>query len=150
MAQIGRTSSHFGRASAPRETLYNFSAPQRAIWNRLGDLRPITLLALTQKLVLRILLRLMRPWASPVELWTMGFRAGYQPSELTRSVMGLVENREWKLEVQLVKTDLTNTYDEVTLQNVWAALARWGTPTSLVKMYLRCVVESRCGPAPQA
>lgn len=53
-----------------------------------------------------------------------GFRAGYQPFELTRSVMGLVEKaREWKQDMHLVKTDLTQAYDKVTLQNAWAAPA---------------------------
>lgn len=42
--------------------------------------------------------------------------------------------------MHLFKTDLTNAYDKVVLRNVWAALAGRGTPTSLVKAYLRCAI----------
>lgn len=69
--------------------------PKWAVRAMFGDLRPIILLAVTEKLFLRTLLRLMRPWVSLAEPWTMGFRAAYQPSELTRSVIG-VSGVRWR------------------------------------------------------
>lgn len=113
--------------------------PKKAVWCMFGDLRRITLLA---KLFLRILIRLMRPWTSLAEPWTVGFTATYQPSELTRSVTGLMEkSHERKKELHVVKTDLTNAYDEVVLHNVLAAMTRRGTPTPMVKAYLRGAIE---------
>lgn len=74
-------------------------------------LRSITLLAITQKLFAKVLLHFLGSLAALREEWTFGFRAGYQPSELTLTIMSLVEaSKERRRPLHIIRTDLTKAY----------------------------------------
>lgn len=74
----------------------------------------------------------------------LGFRAQYQPSELTRCVLGILEKAvEWSEEVHVVNTHLTETYDRVLLPLLQMTLEASGAPTQLIRSLLRCNTESK-------
>lgn len=82
--------------------------PKKPNWTNFGHLRPSVFLAIVQELFARVLLRLISPWATPKECGTFGFRRGYQPCELTRTLISVAEHcREWSRPGHIITTGLS-------------------------------------------
>lgn len=95
--------------------------------------RPIMLLAILYKFIIRVWLGLSKAWIAPRENWTTGFRAGYQASHMTRTVMGLIKQaQEWRSELHAIKTDLRKTYDRVPLAGILHAMQARNLPRRIL------------------
>lgn len=131
-----------GLKPGARSGVCSFPSCSRGI--EFKDLRPIILLPVTQELYIRVLLYVSRPWISPREEWLLGCRAQYQPSELTRCVLGILEQTvEWFEEVHVVKTDLADTYERFSQPLLQTILQASVAPTQLIKSLLRCHTERK-------
>lgn len=64
--------------------------PRAHSWGKFQDLRKTYVASGNQDLYSRLLMRLFRTWIRPREEWSLGFGAGYQPSELTICVLGVL------------------------------------------------------------
>lgn len=81
--------------------------PKAPKWDCVALLRPLMFPAILYTLFIRVWLGLAQVWIAPRENWTMGFRAGYQASDMTRTVTGLTEQaQEFSSELHVVETDL--------------------------------------------
>lgn len=116
--------------------------PKNALWVGFKELRPTTMLAVTQKVFAKVLLRFLGPSIALREEWTVGFRAGYQPSELTRTIVSLVgASKEWRRPLHIMKTGLTKAYDRASVEVLMRSFDRCGAPTRLSKAFLRMMME---------
>lgn len=72
----------------------------------------------------------------------MGVLKGFQALDMLRIVQGVMDQaQEWGEHIHVVKTDLKNTYDRVTLPGLAGTLTRRGMLASLLRAHFRRVVS---------
>lgn len=102
------------------------------------DYKPITVLPILQKFVLRAWMVAAQPYLQLRRPTSFGFRPGHQCAEVHTVMSHILEKRrEWGMGTVIAKLDIAKVYDTIFHDAIEATFARRGMPMWLRQAYWR-------------